>query len=150
MPGKFEKLGISFQYPENWTLDEEDALAGCKSVTLYSPGGGFWSVAVHPGLAEPADLAKAAADALCEEYEEVELEYVCEELAGCELIGYDLNFYCLDLTNSARIRCLRTSHHAYSVFCQAEDREFKQIEAVFQAMTVSLTSGLKDLRYSSG
>ena len=34
MPEKYEKLGISFQYPDNWTLDEEDALAGRNSVTV--------------------------------------------------------------------------------------------------------------------
>ena len=41
MPARFDKLGISFQYPENWTLDDSDALLGRKSVTVYSPGGRF-------------------------------------------------------------------------------------------------------------
>ena len=26
MPARFDKLGISFQYPENWTLDDTDAV----------------------------------------------------------------------------------------------------------------------------
>ena len=60
MPATFEKLGISFQYPENWTLDEQDALAGRKSVTVYSPGGAFWTVAVHSKAADPAELARDA------------------------------------------------------------------------------------------
>jgi len=57
MPAKFDKMGISFQYPENWTLDEEDALQGRDSVTVYTPGGGFWSVAVHPSTTDPDQLA---------------------------------------------------------------------------------------------
>jgi len=149
MPAKFQKLGISFQYPDNWTLDEEDARADHNAVTVYSPGGAFWSVAIHPRSADPAQLAKAAADAMAEEYEELEAEKVREELAGRELLGYDMNFYCLDLTNTAQIRCLRTPHHAYSIFCQAEDREFERVESVFRAITVSLLSELKDLSYDN-
>lgn len=147
MPAKFEKLGISFQYPDNWTLDEEDAPAGGKSVTIYSPGGAFWSVALHPGSADPAQLAKVAVDAMRQEYEELEAEQTRETLAGRELIGYDLNFYYLDLTNTARIRCLRTDQTTLTIFCQAEDREFDRVELVFQAITTSLLGGLKDFSY---
>jgi len=142
VPGKFDKLGISFRYPDNWTLDEEDALAGRRSVTVYSPGGAFWSVTLHPPSADPARLAMAAVDAMREEYPEIEVEEIREALAGREMIGYDLNFYCLDLTNTARVRCLRTERTTYTIFCQAEDREYEQIQAVFQAMTTSLLSGL--------
>jgi len=147
MPAKFEKLGISFQYPENWTLDEEDARAGSKSVTVFSPGGAFWSVAVHPRSADPADLSKAAIEALKEEYEQLEQHVAQETIAGRELIGYDLNFFYLDLTNTAQIRCLRTDQATYTVFCQGEDREFDEVRLVFQAMTTSLLSGLKKLSY---
>ena len=145
MPEKFEKLGISFQYPDNWTLDEEDAPAGRQSVTVYSPGGAFWSVAVHPRSAHPAQLAEAAVDAMKQEYEKLDVEQTRETTAGLEMIGYDLNFYYLDLTNTARIRCLRTKRATYSVFCQAEDREFDQIQMVFQAMTTSLLRGLEEV-----
>jgi hypothetical protein len=143
MPVQFERLGISFQYPDNWTLDEEDAVAGRRSVTVYSPGGAFWSVAMHPPSADPARLARAAADAMRQEYEKIEAEEIHEALAGREMIGYDLNFFYLDLTNTARVRCLRTERTTYSIFCQAEDREFEQVQMVFQAMTTSLLSGLE-------
>ena len=48
MPAQFDSLGISFQYPENWTLDDSDALLGRKSITVYSPGGAFWAVVIIP------------------------------------------------------------------------------------------------------
>ncbi len=147
MPAKYEKLGISFQYPDNWTLDEEDALAGRRSVTVYSPGGAFWSVAIHPASADPIQLAKAAVDAMKQEYQDLDAEEAGDVVAGREMVGYDLNFYCLDLTNTAQIRCLKADRATYSFFCQAEDREFDQVQLVFQAMTTSLLSQLKDLSY---
>jgi hypothetical protein len=142
MPAKFEKLGISFQYPDNWTLDEDDALAGSQSVTVYSPGGSFWSVAIHPRSSVPAKMAKAALDAMNGEYDDLDAEDAAESLAGYDLVGYDLNFFCLDLTNTARIRCLQTSRATYTIFCQAEDREFDQVDMVFQAVTVSFLGEL--------
>jgi hypothetical protein len=146
MPAKYQKMGIAFQYPENWTLDEEDALAGRHAITVVSPGGAFFSVAVHPHSADPIDLAKAAVDVMQEEYEGLEIEEVRETLDRRELVGYDLNFFFLDLTNTARIRCLRTHSATYSIFCQGEDREFDRHESIFRAMTASLLEEMKDAR----
>ncbi|MEN6451777.1 MAG: hypothetical protein ABFC96_14905 [Thermoguttaceae bacterium] len=138
MPARFDSLGISFQYPDNWTLDDSDALLGRKSVTVYSPGGAFWTVTIHPGSADPAKLVAAVVDAMKREYEGLEAEPAEETVAGHELAGYDLAFYCLDLTNTAIIRGLRAGEATYTIFCQAEDREFNQMGGVFRAMTASL------------
>ncbi len=107
MPARFDKLGISFQYPDNWTLDDSDALLGRKSVTVYSPGGGFWTVAIHSGAADPSKLAAAVLDAMKKEYPGLEIDEAFERLAGHDMIGYDLAFYYLDLINTALIRSLR-------------------------------------------
>jgi hypothetical protein len=144
MPLRFERLGISFQYPENWVLDDTDAVAGRDSVTVYSPGGAFWTVAVHPASADPAQLIKGVVAAMREEYEELEAEEAGEIVAGRELIGYDLNFYYLDFVNSAKIRSLQTRQTTYTFFCQGEDREFDRLQEVFRAITTSLLNGLKD------
>jgi hypothetical protein len=146
MPAEFNKLGISFQYPENWALDEEDALAGRRSVTVFSPGGAFWSISVHPRSTDPMSLAEAAVGAMKAEYEGLEVEVAQETVAGREMVGYDLNFYCLDLTNTASVRCIRTDRATYTVFCQAEDREFDKIHAVFRAMTTSFLNNLAPSR----
>lgn len=147
MPAQFNSLGISFQYPDNWTLDDSDALLGRKSVTVFSPGGAFWSVAIQPGEADPGKLAEAVVDALRPEYESVEAEEISETIAGHELVGYDLAFYCLDLTNTAQVRSFQVAHFTYTIYCQAEDREYEQVKRVFQAMTITLLNSLKDLRY---
>lgn len=143
MPAEYRKIGIAFQYPENWTLDENDAVAGHESVTVYSPGGAFWSVSIHPFGTDPKNLAKAAVKALEEEYKELESEQAQEMIGGHELTGYDLNFYFLDLTNTAAVRCFFTPLATYAIFFQAEDREFEQIQQVFRAMTTSFLQNVK-------
>lgn len=142
MPRRFDRLGISFQYPDNWTLDEEDALSDSRSVTVYSPGGGFWSVAVHPATADPRTLAQAAIDAMKEEYGAVEVDEVRDELGGRDLVAFDLAFFYLDLTNTAQVRCLKTERLTLTIFCQAEDHDFDGLELVFKAITTSLLRGV--------
>ena len=78
MPAQFKGLGISFQYPENWKLDDSDARLGRKSVTVYSPGGAFWSVTIHSGSTDPAKLTQAVVAAMREEYDSLEAEEVTE------------------------------------------------------------------------
>jgi len=145
MPAEYNKLGIHFQYPENWTLDENDALAGRASVTVYSPGGVFWSVTVHPRRADPGQLARAVVNAMQQEYKDVEVAETTETIAGREMIGFDLDFFYLDLIAAARVRCLQTDQATYTVFFQAEDREYDRLQAVFQAMTTSLLAHVKRL-----
>jgi hypothetical protein len=146
MPARFDSLGISFQYPDNWTLDDSDALLGRRSVTVYSPGGGFWSVTVQTGSADPDKLNAVVVETLKKEYDSLEAEEVEETVAGQELSGYDLAFYCLDLTNTAMVRSARIAYTTYTIYCQAEDREFARIGDVFRAITTSLVSGLCALR----
>jgi hypothetical protein len=148
MPARFDKLGISFQYPDNWTLDDSDAILGRKSVTVYSPGGAFWSVAIHSGSPDPTKLAAAIVETMKREYPGVEVDDAFEIVAGHDLVGYDLAFYYLDLINTAIVRSLRVGEISYTIFCQAEDRDFEKLRMVFQAMTTSLVSGLKDLGYA--
>ena len=95
-------------------------------------------MAVHSGSAEPAKLAAAVVEAMRKEYAWLEADETHETVAGHDLLGYDLAFYCLDLTNTAQVRSLRTAHSTYTIFCQAEDREFERVQLVFQAITTSL------------
>ncbi|HTM54482.1 MAG TPA: hypothetical protein VL175_10665 [Pirellulales bacterium] len=138
MPATYDKMGIHFLYPDNWSLDEGDALDGVPSVSVYSPGGAFWSIALHPRETEPSEVAAAALQALQAEYDEAEAEPVDEQIGPESISGYDLNFFYLDFTNTALIRGFRTPAATCLVLCQAEDREFARIGAVFRAITTSL------------
>lgn len=138
MAAVFDKLGVHFLYPENWQLDESEAMDGNQVVTVYSPGGSFWSLMIHPLGTSPAKLAATALKAMRQQYDELDAEEVTDEVAGRDLVGYDMNFYCLDLTNTAQVRSYATDEAAYVIFCQADDREFAEIEPVFRAITISL------------
>jgi len=140
MPAQYDKLGIHFQYPDNWTLDEIEARDNRNSVSVYSPGGAFWSLTIHPPDVSPQDLADDALAAMRQEYDELDAEPVAETIAGRELVGWDMNFYCLDLTNTAVVRGFSTPEAAYLIFCQADDREFDEIQRIFAAITFSLLS----------
>ncbi|MCE5302188.1 MAG: hypothetical protein LLF97_03645 [Planctomycetaceae bacterium] len=143
MPAQFDRLGISFQYPENWTLDDSDAMLGRKSVTIYSPGGAFWNVALYSGSEKPGNLTAAILKSLQQEYGGLESEPVEEDVAGHHLEGFELAFYYLDLTNTAQIRGFCVANTSYTIYYQAEDREYAQLERVFQAITFSLLNSLE-------
>ena len=142
MPQVFSKHGISFLYPDNWVLDEQAAEGEAESATVYSPGGAFWSVSVHPASAEPEKLAEAAVGAMRAEYSGLEHESTYQLVSGYKVHGFDLAFYYLDLTNSAFVRSFRTPVATYVLFYQAEDRELRQIERVFEAITRSFFGSL--------
>ena len=144
MPGLYEKLGIRFQYPDSWRLDEAEALAGEQSVAVYSPDGAFWSVMIHAPSQDLQALADAALETMKQVYDELDAEAVEEAVSGMTLVGYDLNFYCLDLTNTAQVRACRTASGVFLILCQADDREFDQVENVFRAITHSLLAESTD------
>jgi hypothetical protein len=138
MPRVFEKMGIRFLYPDNWTLDEEEALHGNRSVTVQSPSGAFWSVVLHARSTDPAQLADAALEALRAEYQDSDFDAVTEKVGEQQIAGYDFRFFYLDFVNTAVIRGFRTPTCSCLVLCQAEDREFDAIGPVFRAITTSL------------
>jgi hypothetical protein len=140
VPGEYDKMGIRFLYPDNWTLDEEEALRGNRSVTVQSPGGAFWSIAVHSKDTQPQELADAALEALQAEYAGCEADPVSEQIGERSIAGYDVRFFYLDFVNTAVIRGFRTPKYTCLVLCQAEDREFEELGVVFRAITTSLLS----------
>jgi hypothetical protein len=147
MPNRYDNAGLRFEFPENWLLEEgaepNEALAqeDADTVTLYSPGGSFWTV-VRRRDGDPQPYVEAALKTMREEYEDLDAEAVKETVQGHRLTGYDLNFFCLDLTNTARIRGVKAAGSTLLIFCQADDRELREIDPVFQALTASLLSNL--------
>jgi hypothetical protein len=140
MPCVYDKSGLHFLYPDNWTLDEEETIDGARSVTVQSPGGAFWSIALHSPATDPQELSRAALAALKEEYQDSDAEPVTEQLGDQSIDGFDFRFIWLDLINTASIRGFRTPTASCLVLCQAEDREYQQLALVFRAITTSLLS----------
>ena len=144
MPGVFEKLGVRFQYPDNWTLDESEAQEQRNAVSVHSPdGGAFWSLMICDPGEDPAELARQVVSAMKAEYEDFEFAPLEETIAGRPSVGFEMNFYCLDLTSTAQVRGVSTPTGTLIIHCQAEDQEFEEFGRVFQAMTLSLLMELE-------
>ena len=139
---RFARLGLVFDHPDNWTVDVDDAAGNQVAVTAYAPEGGFWSVSAHEPGGPPLELAAAVVQELRSQYPELDSEAAADEVRGRVLRGFDVNFYCLDLTNTAQVRTLETPAALYLLHCQAEDREWEATAAVFAAMTASFVAGL--------
>jgi len=135
----FDRFGLAFDFPDDWAIEVDD---GETSVTSFSPGGGFWTVSAYADAEEPADLAAAVADQMRREFEDLDVEPAAEEVDGRRLDGFDFNFYCLDLTNTATVRAFESEGRSYVVFCQADDREWERIAPIFAAMTASFLRGI--------
>jgi hypothetical protein len=138
MSGIYDKEGVKFLYPENWEVSEESADELSRVISLQSPTSGFWTLHVYEASAEPAELVAEARQTLAQEYDSLEAEPANEKIARVDTVGYDLEFYCLDLVVTARIRSFRQGKRTYLVLAQAESRDFEKLGDVFRAMTVSL------------
>src|SRR5688572_30800690 len=139
MPRVFEEQGIRFVYPDNWQLENQDADQGqAQMVTVASPEGAFWCVSVLPADLNMGETAQAILEGLKAEYQDLDAEAVVEEILDHETLGYDVNFFCLDLTSTAHIRTFQTAYATYTVLWQAEDRELQTLVPVFDAITASL------------
>ena len=143
---RFERMGLVFDYPDDWALeldaDGGSEAGGSPAVTLLSPGGGFWSVSRHEGDGNARLLAEAVVAQMRSEYQDIDIEAASDSIGGHLLPGFDFNFYCLDLTNTASVRTLQASGSLHVVFCQADDGEWDRVATVFAAMTTSLVRGL--------
>lgn len=134
----YDKLDVRFQYPENWEVTDEQAVEWPHAVTIQSPGTAFWSLHIYPLPASPVDLAAEAMRALKDEYKGVHAETIQCELAGCEALGYEMDFSYLDLIVRARVLGISQPGRVFLLLTQAEDSEFEALERVFLAMTTSL------------
>ena len=140
----FSRFGLEFDYPDNWSVDTDDSAGRYATVTVLSPEGGFWSVSGHAAGGDPGELSEAVLNQMREEYRDLDSEPAEEVVGGRTLTGCDMNFYCLDLTNTAQVRTLETSGGIYLFFSQAEDREWDRIAPVFAAMTASFVAALPE------
>ena len=145
MAATYDRHGITFLYPENWHVNEEAPHAHTHCVTLQSPGSGFWMLQAFQTGESPERLASEALRSIKQEYSDIEVERVEEDIAGVTAIGYDLQFYCLDFVVSSSVRSFTLADRVFVLLWQAEDTEFDQISRVFSAISTSLVTGTSRL-----
>ena len=137
MPAVFERDGIRFQYPDNWSIDSQELDDGW-SVTVQSPGTAFMTLSYHPGERDCAVVTDSALEALREEYPLVEADPAVETIAGQPAVGYDVRFYSLDLTNSAFIRGFACEDGCVLILSQLNDLEDDRLGPVLRAVSASV------------
>ncbi len=146
MVATYDRHEIRFVYPENWELREEYQSAETHCVTLQSPGSGFWMLQAVQTAKSPELLAAEALRSVKQEFGDVEVVRIEEELEGIPAVGYDMLFYCLDFVVSSKVRSFASDGRSYVLLWQAEDTEFSAISPVFSAITASLLNQAKRAR----
>jgi len=138
MIAHYEQPGIRFAYPENWSVVDERLDQWPRGVSVQSPNGAYWDLKVFPSDIALNQLSAEAFGAMQQEYADIESEAVAEELFDVPAVGYNLDFFCLDLLITSRIRSLYAGGHTLLLIYQAESREFDRQRLVFEAITKSL------------
>ncbi len=133
----FTGLGLRFRYPEDWELSEElGEDEAC--ITVNSPSTAFWSVTVIRERPEPLDVIRAVVQAYEEEYDELDLIESEVEVAMRQVQAIEIDFVCLELTNTAHVRAFQTDVSTILVLYQLNDNELDSLEPVLDQITSSL------------
>jgi hypothetical protein len=139
MPQVFDSEDLRFQYPDGWIAERELSDEGRLSATIRSGDNAFWTATTYPATEPAQELADTVLEVMRQEYPGLESDEVQAELIGGRpALGYDLNFWYLDLTNTASVRVISTNAARYLVFWQSGDQELSRVEPVFEAMTQSV------------
>ena len=117
----YEDHGLRFEYPSEWAMDVTDD-GSVVTIDLQHPGGiAFLLITADLSCPDPGSTADAALEAMQEEYPELDADPY-EEVVNDRLVsGHDVQFFSLDLSNTARIRCFRTFNRTILVFGQWSD-----------------------------
>lgn len=136
MPSTYHWNKLSFMYPDNWKVVEDENPDG---LSIESPGGAFLSL----NLPEDIHSAFASAKGVMEgEYEEVESENFTKVIGETLLEGVIQRFVYLDLIIASYLAVLESEEQhfpALLIQIQGEDRELDRQMPVFEAILASLS-----------
>jgi hypothetical protein len=138
MLGIYQDFGIRFEYPPDWEIEvTEDGPR--TTIAIHAPTGlAFAMVTLDTDCPEPAELADEALEAMKEEYPGLDVREEADSLAGYDALGYDLEFFSLDLASACAIRCYRSERQTALFFAQWTELDGEEPEAVLSAVRRSL------------
>jgi hypothetical protein len=117
----FEEYGVRFLYPSDWELEVTDE-GDVTTIDVQHPSGtAFMIVRTDEACPDPEEVAGSALDAMREEYPDLDAFPVAETLDEHVVTGHDVEFFSLDFSNAALIRCFRTPRRTVLVFGQWSD-----------------------------
>jgi hypothetical protein len=117
----YEDHGVHFEYPSDWQLEvSEDGPV--TTVEVQAPSGlAFALIRTDELRPDPASLADEVLEAMRQEYPDLDAVPAMETLQDHCATGHDVEFFSLDVTNAATIRCFRTPRRTVLVFGQWSD-----------------------------
>lgn len=141
----YDRNGFFFHYPVGWLLEETPFDGDGGSIQLTSPSGAFWILTSHPFGTSPDTVALDVLRSMQREYRDLEFEPIFQTHFGRTLSGFEINFFYLDLTNTASILCFADETTTYGIFWQCGDQMVLigdeapvETEKVFEAITYTL------------
>jgi hypothetical protein len=117
----YEDHGLRFDYPSAWALEvtEDGPLV---TIDLQHPDGvAFLLVSADDSCPDSGTVADSVLETMREEYPDLDADPTEEVVDDRFVSGYDVQFFSLDLSNTARIRCFRTLIRTILIFGQWTD-----------------------------
>jgi hypothetical protein len=135
----FERDGILFRYPENWSCEtQDDPESGGWTVMVTSPETAFLMVSLQPDASDAGDLADQTLDSLRSDYKELDAEDVMETICGLPAIGSNVDFLTVDTPTVCRVRALDTFAGPLLLLAQVSEYDRPQNDPVLLAIVKSL------------
>lgn len=123
MPQTYRRHGLSFTCPASWDVHEKSE-ADLVTLSHDQPGTGFWTLTLFFDRPDPAEIAEATQAAFRSEYPELDLYEVQARVGLRRAVGFDIDFLCLETTNSACVRIFVGPRFTGMVLYQGTDPEF--------------------------
>lgn len=143
MTAVYRNADVKFFYPENWTLWENEEGTDFFEVSVESPQGGVWSVCIFNDRKPLPELIETIAASLRDQYQDFESTDFRGQIGELHAVGFDSDFYCLNFLITAYARAFTYQGRNMAVYCQAESRQFTELQAVFEAITLSLVKKIE-------
>ena len=143
MESMYRGNGIQFRYPDCWELSEE-AGEGATTVSVHTDETAFWSITVMPERPPIDELLKSVRETFEQEYEERDFHEVEEAVSAYDTVGFDVEFVCLELINTAVVRTFRTGRFSIVILFQGYDGELIQVREEFEKIGDSLVCEFGD------
>ncbi len=133
---KFEHGFFEMRHPSSWKVDLEVSEDSWR-VTLQGPGTAMMIV-VSDLEATDDELIEATLEILKEDYPEMEIEGFKGDLCGFPAIGYEVRFFCYDLSNVCKMLATPSEEGTIFLLFQCDDYTIAEIEPVFFAIRNSM------------
>jgi hypothetical protein len=127
----YEGNGVTFEYPEDWELTEQVQDDECL-ITVSGPGTSFWSVGLFCDRPNTEIVLDTVVAAFRDDYPDLDSYPIEDEILGQPASGFDLEFFCLELVNTACVRSFMARDFTVMILSQAEDSELAESKAIFE------------------